>query len=706
MDTSSAEKLWDNFERAFRPSSVAILGASNDPTRISGRALHYMKKAGYRGAIYPVNPARDTVQGIKAYPSMDAIPEAPDMVLICVAAEKVRDAVMQCVARGAGAAVIYASGFAETGEAGKALQEEICAIANAGGLRVFGPNCLGLLSTGSGFVGTFSSAFDDGFVSNGNVAVVSQSGAYGGHLAYLCRERNVGIGYWVSTGNELNTDVADCIKWLACQDDVSVIMAFAEGIRDGAKFIDALKTAHARRKAVIFGKVGGSESGAVAATSHTASLAGSDAVYNAIFRQYGVYRARTTEEHVDIAYACSRGVYPLDRRLGIITVSGGFGIQLCDAADRYGLEVPPLPAASQEKLRTINPFGGAGNPCDTTAGVLNDMSIISKTFDVMYQEGGYGSVIGSFTMLPASPTYGARLCDAIQAGTSQYKDRPTLLCMAAGKEVIRSYEEAGFLVYSDSDRAALVVAALNDIRDGFDKTIHVPDTDHSFRRDIGQRQLSEAAAQKLLAEAGLPFLPSRVVASPEAAAQAADGFGYPVAMKIVSPDILHKTEIGGVLLNLENAQACRAAYDALIDSARTKAPHAHIEGVLVTPMAPRGVETIMGVNRDPVFGPVVMFGLGGIFTELFEDVTFRVAPFDEEEAHRMIRETRGYALLNGYRGKPAADIAALCKTLSQLSHFAAANAEQIDSIDLNPVIALEAGQGVLALDAVIIPRGI
>jgi acyl-CoA synthetase (NDP forming) len=703
MNDSSADILWNNFERAFRPRSVAILGASNDATRISGRALHYMKKAGYQGRIYPVNPSRETVQEIKAYASLDAVPEVPDMVLICIAAEKVKDAIRECVAKGVGAAVIYASGFAETGEAGKQLQQEIRALADAGGLRVFGPNCLGLLSTQSGFIGTFSSAFDDGFVSNGNVAVVSQSGAYGGHLAYLCRERNVGIGYWVSTGNELNTDVADCIKWLACQDDVSVIMAFAEGIRDGDKFIDALRTAHERRKAVIFGKVGGSEAGSVAATSHTASLAGSDEVYDAVFRQYGVYRARTTEEHVDLAYACSRGVYPLDRRLGIITVSGGFGIQLCDAADRYGLEVPPLPPASQEKLKTINPFGGAGNPCDTTAGVLNDMSIISKTFRVMYEEGGYGSVIGSFTMLPASPTYGARMCDAIQAGTVDYKDRPTLLCMAAGKEVIRSYEEAGFLVYSDSDRAALAVSALAYLKDGFDKEINVPDIDLALRRDIGAQMLSEAAAQRLLAGAGLPFLPSGVVCSAEAAVTAAESHGYPVVMKIVSPDILHKTEIGGVILNVDSADACRSAYQTLIERAGTKAPHAHIEGVLVTPMAPKGIETIMGVNRDPVFGPVVMFGLGGIFTELFEDVSFRIAPFDESEARRMIEETRAYGLLKGFRGKPAADIDALARTLAQLSQFAAANADQISSIDLNPVVALEAGRGVFALDAVIVP---
>lgn len=692
----------DTLEKVFRPRSVAILGASNDTTRISGRALHYLLKAGYTGEIYPVNNKRDEVQGLKAFASLDLVAQIPDMALICLPATLLKQALQECVAKGVGAAVIYAAGFAETGEEGLALQDELRDIARAGKLRLLGPNCLGLLNAHTGFMGTFSSAFDETLPTPGPVAVVSQSGAYGGHVAYLCAKRNVGVGYWISTGNEVDIDVADCIRWLALQNDVKVILAYAEGARDGDNFVDALRVAHEQKKAVVFMKVGDSEHGAIAAQSHTASLAGADAVYDGLFRQYGVYRARTTQEQVDVGYACSRGVYPNSRRLGVITVSGGFGIQLCDAAERHGLDVASLPEVARAKLRTLNPMGSDNNPCDTTAGWLNDMSLITQTFEVMYADGGYDSVIGSFTMLPDSPTFGMRIKDAISAGSQAFLDRPTALCMEARPEVIRSYEDAGFLVYDDSERAARSISALATLREGFERTAKAVVVDTALHCELGSGALSESSAQTVLGQAGVPFLPTAVVQDGHDAANAATGMGFPVAMKIVSPDILHKTEIGGVILGVADAQAAHAAFETLMGRAREARPNARIEGVLVTPMAPKGVELIIGVNRDPVFGPVVVFGLGGIFTEVFKDVALRVAPFDRDEALRMMAEIKGHALLTGFRGQPGVDIDALAEVLVNLSQFAAANADQLETIDLNPVVALPAG--LFALDTVLIGR--
>ena len=703
MDTAFMDARAESLGCAFRPRSVAILGASDDPSRISGRALHYMKKAGYAGAIYPVNNRRDRVQDLPAFHSLADVPQAPDIALIALPARATLGAVRDCVARGVRAAVIYASGFAEAGAEGKALQDEIAAIAGLGGLRLFGPNCLGMFHSGSGFIGTFSSVFDDGLIKNGPVAIASQSGAYGGHIAYMARERNLGIGYWVSTGNEADTDLSECIAWLAQQDDVAVIMAYSEGIRNGPRFIDALRIAHENRKPIVFMKVGESAIGAHAAESHTAALAGSDGAYDALFKQYGVHRARTTEEHVDIAYACAHGAYPRGRRLGVITVSGGFGIQLCDAAERQNLDVAPMPDAAFAKLKKAVPFGNMHNPCDVTAGVLNDMSYITTTFRTMYEEGDYDSLIGSFTMLPASPTYGEKMKEAIRAGTDGFLDRPTALCMAAGPAVIESYDNAGFLVYTDSERAARSIAALASFREAFERRVAVLAVDRSLARELGDRPLSEAAAQKLLAGVGIPFLPSILVTSAEEAVATATRYASPVAMKIVSPDILHKTEIGGVMLGIEGDVDVRTAYATLQARAAEKAPAAKIEGVLVTPMAPKGIETIIGVTRDPVFGPVVMFGLGGIFTELFRDVTFRVAPFDVAEAHQMIAATKGYKLLAGFRGRPPADIDALAEVLARVSQFAAANAGALKTIDLNPVLVRGRGQGAVALDAVLIP---
>ncbi|MDR3532375.1 MAG: acetate--CoA ligase family protein [Rhodopila sp.] len=693
-----------SLDHAFRPRSVAILGASDDPSRISGRTLHYMKKAGYAGAIYPVNNRRDMVQGIRAFHSLADVPEIPDIALIALPAAVTLSAVRDCAARGVKAAIIYASGFAEGGAAGHAMQDEVTAVARAGGVRLFGPNCLGMFHSGSAIIGTFSSAFDAGLIKDGPVAVASQSGAYAGHIAYMARERNLGIGYWVSTGNEADIDLSECIAWLARQDDVKVIMAYSEGVRNGERFIAALRTAHENHKPIVFMKVGASQAGAHAAESHTAALAGADSVYDALFAQYGVFRAQTTEEQVDIAYACSHGAYPRGRRLGIITVSGGFGIQLCDAAERQQLDVAPMPDTAYAKLKAAVPFGNMHNPCDVTAGVLNDMSHISTTFRTMYEEGGYDSLIGSFTMLPASPTYGEKMKQAIQAGTDGYLDRPTALCLAAGPDVMRSYDEAGFLVYTDSERAARSIAALAGFREAFEQHLNVPVTDRRLARDLGTEALSEAAAQKLLSGAGIPFLPSTVVDSADAAASAAVRFAAPVAMKIVSPDILHKTEIGGVLLGVAGEAAVREGYTTLIARAAEKAPNARIEGVLVTPMAPDGVETIIGVTHDPVFGAVVMFGLGGIFTELFRDVTFRIAPFDVKEAHRMIAATKGSKLLKGFRGRPPADIDALAEMLARVSQFSAANAGRLRTIDLNPVLVCARGEGVVALDAVLVPE--
>ncbi|WP_417722616.1 acetate--CoA ligase family protein [Salipiger sp.] len=693
----------DTLERAFRPRSVAILGAASDPKRISGRPLHYMKLAGYKGAIYPINNRRDEVQGLKAYPSLAEVPEVPDMALIALGAGHIKQAVQDCVDKGVGAAVIFAAGFAETGEEGRAAQDEIVAIARSGGLRLFGPNCLGVFHTASGFIGTFTSGLDNGFMKPGNVAIVSQSGAYGGHLAYLCRERNIGVGYWASTGNEADTDLPSCIEWLARQDDVSVIMAYAEGIRDGARFERALKVARDHGKPIVFMKVGESDVGAAAAASHTASLAGSDSVYDALFRQYGVYRARTTEEQVDVAYAAARGIYPAGSKIGIVTVSGGFGIQLCDAAERVGLEVPPMPATAQAKLKEANPFGGLSNPCDTTSNFINDMGILRQTYEIMYAEGGYDSVIGAMTILPGSQTFGEAMRDAITEGTRAFRDRPTVMCMEAPAPVVQAYDDAGFITFPDSERAVRAISALIGFREAFENPVAEVAVDRTRRVDLPRGAMSEAGAQKLLSAAGVPFLPQEVVADADAAAATAARIGFPVVMKIVSPDILHKTEIGGVILNVDSEAAAREAHDTLVDRAARKAPGARIEGVLVARMAPKGIETILGVTNDPVFGPVVMFGLGGIFTELFKDVTFRLAPFDTATAHAMMREIKGFPLLEGFRGAPGADLDSLAALLADLSQFAAANAADLESIDLNPVLALP--DGVVALDAVIETRG-
>lgn len=688
----------------FRPRSVAILGASDDPTRISGRPVRYLIEGGFKGAIYPVNPNRETVQGLKAYKALADVPETPDVALLAVPASLTEQAVRECVEKGVKGAVIFSAGYAESGDEGLAIQKRIADIARAGGLRLLGPNCLGIFNPQIGFFGTFTQSLDREMPGPGPLGIISQSGAYGSHIAYLARQRGIGINYWITTGNEADVDVAESLEWMAAQDDIKVIMAYVEGVRDGERFRRALALAQARRKPVIMMKVGRSEVGAKAASSHTASLAGSDAIYDALFRQYGVHRAATTEEQIDVAYACARGIFPRGNKLGVVTLSGGAGVLISDAAERYGMDVAPMPEAAQATLKALLPFATVVNPVDTTAQALNDMGLLARNMEVILDQGGYDALLGFFSTVPNTRTLSGPLRNAIAKGCERFPDRLIALEMVADAEVVKEYEDAGFLVFEDADRAVAALAALTRFSQAFDRVETprpVPDA-----VPIDLEPLSEHAAKALLGKAGIPFLDERLATDARAAgdaADAADAIGYPVVLKIVSPDIEHKTEIGGVLVGIGNRNGVEAGYATLIERAAKHRPDARIEGVLVAPMAKRGVEVIVGVSRDPVFGPAVMFGLGGVHVEVLKDVTFRLAPFGRGEAVRMIGEIRGRAMLAGVRGAPPSDVDALADLLVSISEFAAAHRDDVETIDLNPVVVLPAGEGVVALDALVVP---
>ncbi len=692
----------NGLDALFRPRSVAILGASDDATRISGRPVRYLIEGGFKGNVYPVNPNRETVQGLKAYKSLADVPETPDVALLAVPSSLTEQAVRECVEKGVKGAVIFSAGYAESGEDGFAIQARISDIAQKGGLRLLGPNCLGIFNPQIGFYGTFTQSLDKEMPFPGPLGIISQSGAYGSHIAYLARKRGIGINYWITTGNEADIDVAESLEWMATQPDIKVIMAYVEGVRDGARFRRALASARENGKPIVMMKVGRSEIGARAASSHTASLAGSDAIYDALFRQYGVHRATTTEEQIDVAYACARGIFPKGNKLGVVTLSGGAGVLISDAAERNGLDVAPMPVSAQKTLKDLLPFATVVNPVDTTAQAVNDMNLLAKNIEVILEQGGYDALIGFFTTVPNTRTLSKPLRDAIARGCARFPDRLIALQMIADPDVVAEYEKAGFLVFEDSDRAVAALAALSRFGRSLSRT--GVETRVAPAAPIGKGALSERAAKDLLARAGIPFLDERVAGDAAAAGAAADEIGYPVVLKIVSPDIEHKTEIGGVMVGVADRKAAEAGYATLIERAAKHRPDAKIEGVLVAPMAKKGVEVIVGVSRDPVFGPAVMFGLGGVHVEVLKDVTFRLAPFGRDEAMRMIDEIRGRALLSGVRGAPASDIGALADLLVRISEFAAAHAEDIETVDLNPVVAWPKGEGVVALDALVVPR--
>lgn len=707
--SATSDSRADAIGALLDPTSVAIIGASDDTSRIGGRPLRYLRESGYTGRIYPVNPNRETVQGLKAYADISAIGEPVDLVIVALPAAFVLDALQACAEKGVKAAIVFSAGFAEQDEEGAERQRAMLGIAERYGMRILGPNCLGAFNAHTGFIGTFTQALDQGFLSAGPVAIASQSGACGGHLAYLCRQRDMGIGYWITTGNEADVGVPDAMLWLAHSPKVRVIVTYAEAIRDGATFIEALKVARANGKAVVMLKVGRSAAGARAAASHTGALAGEDAVYDAILRQYGVYRADSLEELLDIAYACAHGIFPDNRRLGIMTVSGGLGVQMADAAEAHGLDVTPMPDDAQRAIKAVLPFAGAGNPIDVTAQAGNDKSIIDKCLDVVLAQGSYGSIVFFLTSAPAMPSFADSMMEALQKVRQAYPQHLIVLSFAAPEAVVRRFEAAGFLVFEDANRAVRAISAVTNFSASFAAardaatTAVAPANAARVLSEADLQNLDEFSAKALLADAGVPVLPEVLAADAQQAAAAVATMPLPVALKIVSPDIQHKTEIGGVVLGLATAEDVSRETAHMLERVRRLRPDAQLRGVLVAPMCQGGVETICGVFRDPVFGPVVMFGLGGIHVEVLRDVTFRLAPFGVDEARTMVTEIRGVGVLEGARGAKPADIERLAQMLSRLSEFAHANRAVIKEIDINPLRVMPVGEGVVALDALVVP---
>jgi acyl-CoA synthetase (NDP forming) len=689
-------------DKLLKPRAVAVIGASDDPARIGGRPVRYMREGGFTGRVVAVNPGRATVQGLPAARSIAAVGGPIDLAVVAVPAARVRETIAECAAAGVGAAVVFSAGFAELGEAGRAEQREIARIARVAGMRVVGPTCLGGYNSARGLFATFTSTLEHGYPKPGPLALVSQSGAYASHLSLIATLRGIPVRYLVSTGNECDVQIADCIEALAADDDVGVIAAYAEGVRDGRALLRALEAARAAGKRVIFMKVGRSEVGAHAARSHTDALAGSDAVYDAVLSQLGVYRAHSTEELLDVAYGCSAGRYPASRRLGLMTISGGVGIQMADEADALGLDLAPMPDRAQEQMRAALPYVSARNPVDVTAQVVNDPGLVALGLQLMLDLGRYDAIVAFFTSIASAENLVEPIRAALRESRRRHPDALLVLSLVGSREVVAAYEADGCLVFEDPLRAVRTVAALAGLARPRARIAAPPEAWPEVA-PLPPGRPGEAAARRLLEAAGIAFAPWALVTS-AAEAIGAGRPGSPMALKISSPDIAHKTEVGGVELGVAPGAALGQAFDALVARVREACPGARLDGVIASPMVGGGVEVILGARHDETFGPVVMLGLGGVLVEVLDDVVTRLAPVDETEARRMIEALRGRALLEGVRGRMPCDLAALATMVAALSRFACAHAETLQSVELNPVAVLPRGQGALALDALVVPR--
>jgi acyl-CoA synthetase (NDP forming) len=695
----------------FAPNSIALIGASRDKEKIPGRLLSMLRKNEYPGQIYPVNPNYPEIDGLKCYKSIAEIGAPIDLAVVIIPARAVVGALEECAAAGVKNAVIISSGFAEEGGDSAGMQDQIVAIARRTGMRISGPNAEGFMSEVQRVAATFSPTVDvkPGHVplhaTSKRIAVVAQSGGIGFAIKHRAKAIGVSVSYCVSAGNECDLGAGEFLDYMVQDASTDVILLFIEGIRDVDKFLAAAKRAAEVGKPVIVTKVGRSGAGERAAASHTASMAGWSAAYDAVFAKYGFIVSNDLDEAVAIAAVLASNPLPRGDRVAVLTVSGGAGIWGADTVSLQGLQVPELSAGVQAEIKQWMPsYGSAKNPIDVTAqgvtlgGLQKSIELFDKSTEV-----DATLVIMSFSSEVRMPFKEAELKPVISA-----QNKPvvfysyTLPSDFARRELAKSgvvaltgLTHVGVALKRLVEYAKFKLAAETDVA-------ALPARDLSAH--LKAATLSEADSKALLREAGIALPDEVLVKSRDALDAAIERVGFPLVMKIQSPDIAHKSEVGGVRVGIASKGEAFSAYRELLESAGKHRPNADIQGVLVCPMAKKGVEIIIGTLLDATFGPMVMVGLGGITTELFRDVIYRPAPVGVAEAEAMLNELKAAPLLRGFRGAPKSDVAALAKLISQVSVLAARLRDQVSEIELNPVLVHGEGNGVTIVDALVVRK--
>ena len=686
----------------FSPGSVAIIGASNSPAKLGGKPVAYLKDYGFKGGIHPVNATQDTVQGLVAYTDVRDIPGEVDQAVIVVPAEHVEGALRGCAEKGVKVVQILSAGFAEADDAGRLRQERLVGIVRETGIRITGPNALGSVSPHDRYCATFSTAFEGMHPPAGNVAVVTQSGAFGSCTYVMMARRGLGLSRIVATGNEADIDVAEMIAHLADDERTRVICAAVESCRNGNGLRAALRKAAVAGKPVIFMKVGASEIGAKAAATHTGALAGNDRIFEAVISEGGAYRARSIEDMVDLAYVLAIGPEPCGARACIVTVSGGIGIMMADAAEGSGLELPPQSGALRRQVGEIVDFAEGSNPLDLTGRIAIQLDASLKVYGALLGSGEYDALLIYLANSGMSPRAFDVHLQQLRELRARHPDKVIGVITPAHPDVQKALEAVGVLVFEDPSRLVRALAAASVLAARRDAALTVRPAPCSAARVEAMGTLTEAGAKRILADAGLPVMDEAICAHAEAAVREAERIGYPVALKVLSPDIPHKTEVGGIALGLATAEAVREAFLKVTGNAARLAPGARIGGVIVAPMAGEGAEIILGVHNDPVFGLMIMTGAGGVMAEMLQEVSFASVPISRADAEALVARAGWGCLLSAWRGRPARDRAALIDAICRLSDFAAANAEHIEGVEINPLLVK--AEGAVVLDALIVPR--
>ena len=683
---------------AFEPATAAIVGASSDPKKFGGRALKFCLERGFRGVLYPVNASSDEVQGVRAYRSIADLPQAPDIAVIAVPAPQVLEALVAAGERGAGIAIVYGAMFAESGAEGRARQQELVAVARRHGMRLIGPNCMGVISLRSGFVASFTTAPEhhngNGWPDQGSVSVVSQSGAVGIQIFAQLRDRGLGLANWISTGNQADIDVGDCIAYFAEDDTTRTIAVYMEDASRGLKLVQALERARMARKPVVILKVGTTPEGGFAAAGHTAAMYVEDRVIDDLFRQYGVLRARSVNELIDLVAACNSAVMPDSPEVAAISVSGGGAVMIADAAARNGLVLPEFDLRSLQALKETNSFVNDRNPIDISAPSMSDMAITAGHLEFGLAQ-PMPTMVGYISHIPLVPRTRKEIMPRLLALAKKHPHKLIAIAMNADAQDRKELVKSGIAVFDDPVVAIESVAKLVRAGQAFTRPGLAPVAGPPF----GSIGIGEAAA--LLAEYGIAMVREQGLATADDAVDFQRNNSGPVALKLSAPALHHRTEIDGVRLGLDNAASVRQAFDALASiGSEQLARHPELQ-IVGCPMIAGGVEVHIGVRNDPYFGPLVFLGSGGILVELIDDTVFRKVPICHNDALAMVTAIKADKLLGRWRGRPARDRKALVAALLALSRLATDRRAVFAAIEINPLFVLPGRAGVIGADLVV-----